>query len=93
MGVNGALLMPEVAGEAEASGGVAVCTEDNDCVHSAIDAAGPPTIVTVCNSVSLPRTVPWYRDSSPVLLCFFFRAVHQLVTFPSLYIQTHEPVK
>ena len=61
MGDGGALLMPEVAGVAAASSscGLEVCGRDNEfCVHSAIDAAGPPTMVTVCNSSSLPSTVP-----------------------------------
>ena len=34
----------------------------------------PPEIVTGCRSLSLPSIVPWYRDSSAVLLCFFFIA-------------------
>ncbi len=61
MGDGGALLMPEVAGVAAASSscGLEICGRDNEfCVHSVIDAAGPPTMVTACNSSSLPSTVP-----------------------------------
>lgn len=70
--------MPDVAGVAVSSS----CCVPKDFalasdrfVHSAIEVAGPPTMVTGCSSLSLPRTVPWYRDSSPVLLCRFFKAV------------------
>jgi len=34
----------------------------------------PPAIATGCRSLSLPSIVPWYRDSSALLLCFFLIA-------------------
>lgn len=44
-------------------------------IQSLIDSGGPPSIRIDLSSAGIPRTVPWYRDSSPVLLCFFFRAL------------------
>ncbi len=43
--------------------------------HACMLSVSPPSIFT-CRSIALfPNTVPWYLDSSPVLLCFFFRTV------------------
>lgn len=35
----------------------------------------PPSTWTSPTSLPLPMIVPWYLESSPVLLCFFFRTV------------------
>lgn len=43
--------------------------------HSSIDSAGPPSILTGFISAGFPMMVPWYRESTPVLLCFFMRAL------------------
>jgi len=75
VGVRRALLIPEVADVASASCRLTVFDADNTR-HSEMELVGPPTISTLCNSASLPSTVPWYRDSSPVLLCFFLIASH-----------------
>ncbi len=45
--------------------------------HDCMLSAYPPSILTGFSSADFPSTVPWYLDSSPVLLCFFFRAVRK----------------
>lgn len=50
------------------------------CCQSCTLSTGPPSILTTLSSAGLPRTVPWYRDSSPVLLCFFLSAVTLLIS-------------
>lgn len=49
--------------------------------HSSIESgrsAPAPSIFTVRGSAGTPRTVPWKRDSTPVLLCFFISATIEL---------------
>jgi hypothetical protein len=57
--------------------------------HSSIDSAPPPSILTVFGSEGTPRTVPWNRDSTPVLLCFFMSARQNVSIYASSRSQKH----
>lgn len=47
----------------------------NLAAQSCMLSTGPPSITSGFSSAGIPSTVPWYLDSSPVLLCFFFKAM------------------
>lgn len=45
-----------------------------------MDGRSPPSTWTSPTSLPFPMTVPWYFESSPVLLCFFFRTAQTLAS-------------
>lgn len=66
--------LPLFADFAPSSFAMAAALSCVDLIQSWMDSGGPPSIRMGLSSAGIPRTVPWYRDSSPVLLCFFFSA-------------------
>lgn len=43
-------------------------------IQCCMEGSWPPSTTTSPCSFPLPSTVPWYFESSPVLLCFFLSA-------------------
>lgn len=59
--------------------GSELCSLDLICILQAFIDSTPPSMVIGRSSASFPRTVPWNLDSSPVLLCFFFKAAENRI--------------
>lgn len=76
---------------------LAAALSDVCLIHSCSDS-GPPSMRTCLSSAGMPSTVPWKRDSSPVLLCFFLSAVVASLAFgrdleDETKMCSHSPVK